>query len=110
MEFKMLSRSGFYIFLSIISPVIFATIAFFMFRIGQRPGSLLDAALGAGLMGMWSTTLFGSGSAVQRQRYQGTLELLVMAPRSFFWVLLPMTLATSGIGLYSIFATLLITV
>ena len=35
------------------------------------------AALGAGLMGIWSATLFGSGGAIQWQRWQGTLEILV---------------------------------
>ena len=28
-------------------------------------------------MGIWSATLFGSGGAIQWQRWQGTLELLV---------------------------------
>ena len=58
-------------------PVIFASIAFFMFEAGSRPGTLLYVALGAGLMGIWSSTLFGSGGAIQWQRWQGTLELLV---------------------------------
>ena len=44
---------------------------------------MLYAALGAGLMGIWSSTLFGSGGAIQWQRWQGTLELLVAAPAPF---------------------------
>ena len=46
----------------------------------SRAGTLLYAALGAGLMGIWSTTLFGSGGVIQWQRWQGTLELVVAAP------------------------------
>ena len=57
-------------------------------------------------MGIWSTTLFGSGSAIQWQRWQGTLEILIAAPAPFLLVLVPLTLATSSIGLYSICATL----
>ena len=34
------------------------------------------------MMGVWSSTLFGSGGAIQWQRWQGTLELLVGAPRA----------------------------
>ena len=33
--------------------------------------------------GIWSSTLFGSGGAIQWQRWQGTLELLVAAPAPF---------------------------
>ena len=58
------------------------------------------------MMGIWSATLFGSGGAIQWQRWQGTLELLVGAPPPFVAVLLPLTVATSTIGIYSVVATL----
>ena len=87
--------------------MIFASIAFFMFESGSRTGTLLYVALGAGLMGIWSATLFGSGGAIQWQRWQGTLEILVGAPPPFLATLLPLTVATSTIGVYSVFATLL---
>jgi len=57
-------------------------------------------------MGIWSSTLFGSGGALQWNRWQGTLELLVAAPPPFIVVLLPLTLATSVTGAYSLVATL----
>jgi ABC-type polysaccharide/polyol phosphate export permease len=103
---KGLSQSLFFVLISVIQPVIFASIAFFMFESGSREGVLLYVALGAGLMGIWSSTLFGSGGSIQWQRWQGTLELLVAAPAPFVFCLLPLTVATSSIGLYSIVATL----
>lgn len=103
---KNLTNSLFFILVSVIQPVIFASIAFFMFREGGRPGGLLYAALGAGLMGIWSSTLFGSGGAIQWMRWQGTLEVAIAAPVRFLWVLLPLTISTATIGLYSITATL----
>jgi ABC-2 type transport system permease protein len=102
-----LTRSGFNNLTSIVQPLIFATLAFYLFKAGNRPGTLLYAALGAGLMGIWSTTLFGSGGALQWQRFQGTLELLVAAPPPFVLAFLPLTLATATTGIYSVFATLL---
>jgi ABC-2 type transport system permease protein len=104
---KTLSMSTFFILTSSIQPVIFASIAFFMFRAGHRAPTLLYAAIGAGLMGIWSATLFGSGGAIQWQRYQGTLELLAAAPVPLVLVLVPLTLATATIGVYSLTATLL---
>jgi len=103
---KSLTNSLFFVLISVLQPVIFATIAFFMFSSGNRPGGLLYAALGAGLMGIWSSTLFGSGGAIQWQRWQGTLEVIVAAPARFLWVMLPLTVSTASIGLYSIVATL----
>jgi len=90
----------------LIQPVIFASIAFFLFKAGGQTGTLLYAALGAGMMGIWSSTLFGSGGALQWNRWQGTLELLVAAPPPFIVVLLPLTIATSVTGAYSLLATL----
>jgi ABC-2 type transport system permease protein len=101
-----LTSSGFFVLISVLQPVIFATIAFYMWRSGQRSGTLLYVALGAGLMGMWSSTLFGSGGVIQWQRWQGTLELLVGAPPRFIVSLIPLTLSTASIGLYSLCATL----
>src|ERR1043165_3100552 len=74
LNLKMLSTSTFFLLTSSVQPVIFATIAFYMFRAGGRPGTLLYASLGAGMMGIWSTTLFASGGMIQWQRWQGTLE------------------------------------
>ena len=103
---KNLTNSMFFLLIAVLQPVIFASIAFFMFQSGSRGGTLLYAALGAGLMGIWSSTLFGSGGAIQWQRWQGTLEILIAAPAPFLLVLVPLTLATASIGLYSICATL----
>ena len=104
---KGLTTSNFFVLISVIQPLIFATIAYYMYEAGAREGTLLYVALGAGLMGMWSSTLFGSGGAIQWQRWQGTLELLIGAPPPFIMTLLPLTIATASIGLYSIVATLL---
>jgi ABC-2 type transport system permease protein len=104
---KSLTLSGFFIIVSVISPVVFASIAFLMFRAGARPGSLLFVALGAGMMGIWSSTLFGAGGAIAWQRWQGTLEYTIAVPPPFIWVVLPLTIATASVGLYSMTSTLL---
>jgi ABC-2 type transport system permease protein len=103
---KGLTNSMFFLLVAVLQPVIFASIAFFMFGTGSAEGTLLYVALGAGLMGIWSATLFGSGGAIQWQRWQGTLELMVGAPPPFVAVLLPLTVATATIGIYPVVATL----
>jgi ABC-2 type transport system permease protein len=103
---KMLSQSAFDGFLGLLWPLFFATTAFLMFRIGHDPATLLYASLGASVMGVWSATSVAASSALQRQRWHGTLELLVAAPVHFSLVLLPITIAMSTVGVYSMAATL----
>jgi len=104
---KMISRSPFEGFGQVIWPIFFATVAFLVFRAGDSPRTLLYASLGAAVMGMWSATSTTAGGAMQRERWHGTLELLVATPVHFALVLLPVTLAMSTIGIYSLVATLL---
>jgi ABC-2 type transport system permease protein len=106
MNLKLLTVSRFYLMTSIVQPVIFATIAFFLFRAGAREESLLYVSLGAGLMGIWSTTLFASGGMLRWQRNVGTLELVVAAPPPLLLVLGPMSIGIGAVGLYSVAATL----
>jgi ABC-2 type transport system permease protein len=106
MNLKMLGTSSFFLLTSVVQPVIFATVAFYMFRSGGRDGTLLYASLGAGMMGVWSTTLFGSGGMIQWQRWQGTLELGVAAPPSTGLLYLPFSLANAFTGMYAMVATL----
>jgi ABC-2 type transport system permease protein len=103
---KNLTLSGFYILTSVLQPIIFASVAYFMFEAGARQGTLLYVALGAGMMGIWSSTLFGSGGAIQWQRWQGVLEYSIAVPPPLLLVIVPLTIATASIGLYSLTATL----
>lgn len=104
---KQLMRSSFDSVLAILWPLFFATVAFFMFRAGGDPDALVYASLGAAVMGIWTSTSVTAGAAVQRERWQGTLELLVAAPAHFSLVLLPLAFATSAIGIYCMTTTLL---
>ena len=105
---KMVTRSAFDGLLAILYPLFFATVAFFMFKAGDDPKSLLYASLGAAVMGIWSSTSTSAGSAMQRERWHGTLELLVTSPVHFSLILLPVTVAMTTMGLYSMVATLLV--
>ena len=103
---KMLTRSSFNSVLAIVYPLFFATVAFFMYQAGNKD-ALFYASLGASVMGVWAATSTAAGAALQRERWHGTLELLVAAPAHFSLVMLPVTLAMSTIGIYSMAATLL---
>ena len=106
-HFKHLTRNAFDVSVTAIWPLVYSSLAYFMFEAGREPASLLLASLGATMMGIWSVTTVGAADAIQRQRFAGVLELLVAAPRPFWAVLVPITIATSTIGVYSLVSTLL---
>jgi ABC-2 type transport system permease protein len=106
-QLKQMTKAGLFVFTSIIEPLIFATLAHYLFKAGHRPGTLLYAALSAGLMGIWTSTLFGAGGAINFQRWQGVLEPLIASPPPYALILFPQTLAAASIGLYSLATTLL---
>jgi ABC-2 type transport system permease protein len=88
LHLKMMTRSSFDGFLNVLWPLFFSTVAFFMFQAGAGGEALVFASFGAAVMGIWSSTSTSAGSAMQRERWHGTLELLVSAPVHFAAVLL----------------------
>ena len=107
LQLKTMMRSAFNGVLSVVWPMFFATTAFFMYRAGRDEHTLLYVSLGASVMGIWSATSTAASSVLQRERRHGTLELLAAAPTNFAYVLLPISVAMSTVGLYSMVATLL---
>jgi ABC-2 type transport system permease protein len=104
---KMMSRSTFDGLLAVLWPLFFATVAFFMFRSGHGASALGPIGLAAAVMGIWTATSVPASAALQRERWLGTLELLVVAPRHLALILLPITLAASTVGLYCVAGTLI---
>jgi len=90
----------------VIWPILYASIAYYLLGAKNDPRLLLSASLGAAVMTMWSLVVVGSSGALENQRWQGTLELLVAAPVPFSVALAPITIASGVVGAYSLVATL----
>jgi ABC-2 type transport system permease protein len=101
MHFKMLSRGGFELSGVTFWPIVYATLGNYMYRAGHQTHGLFYVMLGATMMSMWTATAFACGGAIQRQRYLGTLELMVAAPVPFLVVLLPIAIAATTLGIYA---------
>jgi ABC-2 type transport system permease protein len=107
MQLKLRQTSAFDSFLSIIWPLFFATSIFLVYRQQTDPAVLMSAAIGSSVMGVWTAATTSAAGSLQNERYQGTLELLVLSPRSFALTLVPLTLSMATIGLYALVATML---
>ncbi len=105
-QLKRMARSFFDILTVIVTPITYASIAFFLYRRGGGAETLLWVSLGAAFMGLWASTLWGAGNNIQRQRSQQTLEFAIAAPTPFLVSLIGTSLASSTVGLYSLVATL----
>lgn len=107
LQLKILLFSPFEGFLAVVFPLMFATAAMLVYQVGGDPEAMLYAGIGAAAMGIWTSQTVSASTLVQRERWAGTLELVVAAPTRFSLVLLPITFAMATIGLYSVVATIL---
>ena len=64
---------------SLIAPFIFTIVALMIFNDVSGP-VVLHAVLGGGVLGMWGNTLYSSGWSISYDRYNGTLEPLMISP------------------------------
>ncbi|MEV6987452.1 ABC transporter permease [Sphaerisporangium sp. NPDC051017] len=93
--------------LNLINPLFYACIAYLLHAAGDGKRNLADLIIGAGLMGMWSSIMFGAGTVIKMQRLQGTLEFLLGSPKRFSSVVAPITTAVSLLGAASMLVTYL---
>ena len=107
LHFKAASRNGMDVLGATIWPLVYASLAFFMFRAGGHSEALFNVTIGASVLGSWSIAVSSAGNTLQMQRWLGTLESLVAAPAPFAVTLGTITLALATLGIYSVGATLL---
>jgi len=105
LHLKFVATARLFLFTALIIPPIFATLGFHVAGAStQRPALLVS--IGAGLMGMWSSTLLSAGAIVDQQRRHGTLEPLIASPMALPLTVVPAIVASATSGMYSLAATL----
>lgn len=105
MHLRHLTRSPFDLIGMLVWPIVFSSVAALVIGREGDPRALLAAALGAAVMMMWAQVVVGSGYALDQQRIQGTLELLVAAPLPFGVLFAPVMIANAAFGLYGLVVT-----
>ena len=107
LQLRVMMFSAFEGFLQVVFPLMFATAALLVYRVDGDPDAMLFAGIGAAAMGIFTSQTTSAATLMQRERRSGTLELLVAAPLSFSYVILPITAAMATLGLYSVVAVIL---
>ena len=107
LHLKMIAVSAFDGVFQVIWPLYFATVAFLLYGQTDDERVMVYAGLGAAVMGIWSVVTTTASGLLQRERWIGTLELLVASPTRFALILVPITTAMASLGLLSLGSTLL---
>lgn len=107
MGYLSLVMDSFFIFATLLMPLIYALIAFGILR-DKGADYGIYVAIGSGLAGLWSTLLFGSGNAITSERWTGTLENLAATPTPLWLIVLGKTLASTLQSLLSMVASYLL--
>jgi ABC-2 type transport system permease protein len=106
-QWRLRSRSAFDGLLTLIWPIFFSTTILLLYQVGDPSSTeLFAAALGSSVLGVWSATSMTAAGALQEERQQGTLELLVATPAPLPVVLTAVTMSMATIGAFSFVATL----
>lgn len=104
MSYLSLVVDAFFVFATLLMPLIYALIAFGILRDkGANYGIYI--AIGSGLAGLWSTLLFGSGNAITSERWSGTLENIAATPTPLWLIVFGKTLASTFQSLLSMIAS-----
>ena len=90
---------SFILFTIIIQPLIIALLGLWMLK-DTRPDAAIYVVVGSGMGGLWSSMVFISGSSIDRERWGGTLEVLVALPT-------PLWIVTSGRNFANVIQSLL---
>lgn len=92
---------------NVIAPFVFTFVALTLFK-NASESFAVNAVLGGGMMGMWGNTLYGSGFAINFERWQGTLEEVLAAPSNLLHVVAGRSISNALFGLVNMVAILLI--
>lgn len=91
-----------------ISPLFFALISMFIFMDSPKENYVTYVLLGTTIMGMWISTLLGTGSEIVKDKNFGVLELLILSKTPLYLIVLGRGLMHALMGLLSVAEILLL--
>ena len=83
---------------SIIAPFMFTIVALYMYG-DVNESIMLTAVLGGGVLGMWGNMLFASGFSITYDRYNGTIEPIMLTPTHMIDIIAGRSIWNTFIGL-----------
>lgn len=106
-QLRHIARDLFMLFSAILQPFFIGVTVMYMLR-GRPDFDPVYVVVGAGLSGLWTIALFEGNWSISRERWQGTLELLVASPVPLMLILAGKMLGSMTFSLLSIVTTYLV--
>ncbi|KKM11824.1 hypothetical protein SY88_06450 [Clostridiales bacterium PH28_bin88] len=100
MHLKQIFTDLFFLFGTVLQPIIFAVLNYYMQKT-RGVVNIHEIIAGSTMMGLWTSSLFGTASAINWERSSGTLELLVGTPTPLWQITVGKALANSTLVLIS---------
>ncbi|MGE5675505.1 MAG: ABC transporter permease [Mycobacterium leprae] len=85
-----------------VSPLLNVLVAYYIFHRSGQPNFGEQVVVGSGLMTLWGTILWSSATDIGRERWMGTLEVLLIAPVRFPITLLGKILGNTLLAVLSV--------
>lgn len=89
-------------FVVLAQPLFLGIVTYMLFSRSGRSDYSSYVLLGTGLTTMWSSIVFSSAGDVERERYMGNLEYLMISPTEFWYVMLARVIGNTLLGLFSV--------
>ena len=105
LQFKLLRLEGI-IFTVVVPPVLYTIVLVLVVQHAGRTDLAAYAVLGPAVLGAWGVAVGTSGHVVTEDRWNGTLELVLIAPGGGWLVFFGRVLATSVVSLIAIAETI----
>lgn len=83
------------------NPIVNTILLYEMFLNSGREDFGTYVFLGAGFMGLWACICFSSAGDINRERWEGTLSLIFVAPAGFHWIITGKILGNTLLSLLS---------
>lgn len=107
-QIKQSLERSMYCFCLFVSPLMNTIFLYEMFKNSNSSNYLSYVVLSAGLMGVWGCTCFSTAGDIDRERYNGTLSMMYLAPFGFRIVLFGKILANTIMSLLSFVISLFV--
>lgn len=90
-----------YTFVIFLQPVLYSVLFYMMFKNNTEVNIAEYIVVGTGIISLWSSIIFSSAGDIERERYMGTLEIIMSTPTKFIIIFLGKVMGNTVLGVLS---------
>lgn len=95
-----------YTFIIFLQPILYSVLFYMIFKNNTEINIAEYIIIGTGIISLWSSIIFSSAGDIERERYIGTLEIIMSAPTKFIVIFTGKVLGNVILGVLSMIISL----